>query len=282
MARKKQQSTRVSQQTPATGSRDLPIGKTPASGPPYKRIALASFVLVLAGAAFSWVEFYGERPIFPLIKSFSIMSNCTNAEGYLGLMIEGGPVAELDTGLTGQVSCSDIRIIAPGLASNILSVVPRSVAPSGRQLIPESAIKLTQDDTNGISIELFPDKLPKPSGFVSFLMPMTRVSFDTYSALFPVVLNMENAALHPPKSILFSALINADFNVVALRPPSISQTEKVSGEHLATLRIQQDQEVYIEVQSTRLKQIKNLVQWTSAAFFGVAVAYLLALLGLRT
>jgi hypothetical protein len=127
----------------------------------------------------------------------------------------------------------------------------------GIPIIPESAIKLTQDDTNGISIELFPDKLPKPSGFVSFLMPMTRVSFDTYSALFPVVLNMENAALHPPKSILFSAVINADFNVVTLRPPSISQTEKLSGEHLATLRIQQDQEVYIEVQSTRLKQIKE-------------------------
>jgi hypothetical protein len=286
MSRRKKGSGKMSSR-PRKNSMPAPSAKTPsesplpATAPRRWRIALALFVLIASGTAFSWVELYGEHPMLPLIKSFSIQSDCTNDKGILGLLVNGEARAQLSVGLTGPVTCSEIRISTPGLASDILSVVPRSVAPSGRQAIPPDAIRVTEDETYGVSISLSPDKLSKPSGMVSLIAPMTRTSFDTYTALFPVTFPKTDGPLHPPKSIQFSTLISTGLNVVILRPSTVNLKESVSGEHFAALEIVKDEEIYLEVQSIRLKQIKNLVQWVAGTFFGVAVAYLLALIGLR-
>lgn len=75
--------------------------------------------------------------------------------------------------------------------------------------------------------------------------------------------------------------INTGFNDVALCPSTAALKEKVPGEHFAGLEIGKDEEIYLKVQSIRLKEIKSLVQWIAGALFGVVIAYLFALLGFR-
>src|SRR5258708_7372843 len=80
----------------------------------YWRIALASTVLLISALAFAWVEFYRDPfETTPVVRSLSILSNCTNEEGIVGLVIKSGPIAEFDIGLQGPVMCSDIRFTVP-------------------------------------------------------------------------------------------------------------------------------------------------------------------------
>lgn len=277
----------------ARGSRNRPLGKTqppvaepqrptpvvpvtPARERKYWRIALASTVLLASALAFAWVEFYKGPSVTPVLRSLSILSNCTNEEGIVALLIKPGPVAELDIGLKGPVACSDIQFTVPTVVGDILSPVP-----GGRQHIPDAAMIVRPDPFNGTSIEIFPDKLPKPSGYISFPTILSRESFDTYSILLPLRLGATDTKLHSPKSMNFSALINGDFEIATVRPTSASVREQIKGEHLVSLTVSKDEEVYLELQSTHLRGIKNVVQWTAAAFFAASVAYLLGVLGLR-
>jgi len=45
--------------------------------------------------------------------------------------------------------------------------------------------------------------------------------------------------------------------------------------------IEKNQDIYIELHSESLTRLKNLIQWVSGAFFGAAVAYILATVGLK-
>lgn len=241
----------------------------------YWRIALASTVLLISALAFGWVEFYQGPSVTPVVRSLSILSNCTNEEGFVGLVIKSGPIAEFDIGLRGPVTCSDIRFTVPTVVGDILSPVP-----GGRQLIPEAAMTVSEDSLNGTSIEIFPEKLPKPSGYISFPTLLSRDSFDSYSLLLPIHFT-NDANLHSPKSITFSAFINSDFDIATIRPASATIKEQIRGEHLVFLTVNKGDEVYLALKSTRLNRIKNIVEWTAAAFFAASVAYLLGVLGLR-
>jgi hypothetical protein len=164
----------------------------------------------------------------------------------------------------------------PTVVGDILSPVP-----GGRQRIPEAAIIVKRDSLNGTSIEIFPDKLPKPSGYISFPTLLSRESFGTYSILLPLRFGGTDSKLHPPKSIQFSAMINGDFDLTTIRPTTATVKEQLKGQHLILLTVDKDDEVYLALKSAHLSGIKNIVQWTAAAFFAASVAYLLGVLGLR-
>ena len=154
-----------------------------------------------------------------------------------------------------------------------------SIVPGGRQPIPEAAMIVKRDPFNGTSIEIFPDKLPKSSGFLSFPTLLSRESFDTYNVLLPFKFETTNTKLHAPRSINFSPLINGDFDIATVRPTSAGVAEQLKGEHSVSLNVDKNEEVYLSLQSTHLKAIKNLVQWTAAGFFVASVAYLHGWLG---
>jgi hypothetical protein len=239
---------------------------------------LAVAVMIVSAGAFLWVEFYSERNITPLLKSVSIQSNCTNDEGFLGFVVRQSDPSEVefDAGLVGPVACSDIQIRVPTVGSDVLSVVPH-----GRQPLTDQDFSLSYDDVHGSVIALHPDRMPVPSGYVTFLAPMTRTSFDKFSILLPINMDESQGALRPPKSISFSAMIGDQYELATLRPADLTVTEKVPGSHMLTYKVTKSQEIYVEVISTKLRRWKNAVEWSAAAFFAAAITYLLALAGLR-
>jgi hypothetical protein len=241
------------------------------------RLIIAMVVMVVSGSAFAWVEFYQGPIVTPVIRSFSILSDCSSSEGFVGLLVKSGPAAELTIGLTGPISCSHIRFQVPTVIGDISSLAPGG----GRQVIPVDAVRVVIDQFKGTIIDLYPDKLEKLSPFISFPIILERKSFDTYSLRLPINLEVSDGGLHSPKSIQFSSLINSEFNVAILRPTNTNVREHLEGQHMVAVNVDNNGEIALDLQNTQLKGIKNLVQWTSAAFFGGAVAFLLGFIGLR-
>jgi hypothetical protein len=233
-------------------------------------------VTLISAFSFCWVEFYTGERVTPIIRSFSIASNCENEDGFLSLIVQDDPEAELAAGLTGPAPCSDLHIIVPGLVKDVLSL-----SPGRRQAIPDAAIKITVDDINGTSIALAPNKLPNPSGLITFHTLLSRTSFDTYSIYFPIILNKADNGLHSPKRIHFSALIDGVLKITATQPSDLTATQKLTGQNMLLRNIEKNQDIYIELHSESLTRLKNLIQWVSGAFFGAAVAYILATVGLK-
>lgn len=248
-----------------------------ASAPKRWRIALALAVLLSSAIAFGWVEFYKGTQVTPVLRSFSILSDCDNEQGFVGLIINSGPVMEMDIGLEGPVKCSHIQFTIPMIVGDIISVIPH-----GRQHIPENAMTVKRDSLNGAIVDIFPQKMPTPSGYISFPTLLSRDAFDTYSLLLPVHLTTDNQALlYSVKKMTFSAMVKGVFDVSSVHPSSASIKEQLRGEHLVMVSIDEDEEISVTLQSQQLKGVKNLVQWIAAAFFAASAAYLLGLVGLR-